>query len=71
MPDVGRLVMPVETVPNQQWTRETVAPADYFDWRREMEQGGAIETLAAFRWWDAEPGRPRRTRTPPGIFRLA
>jgi putative ABC transport system permease protein len=52
MPDVDRLVMPVETVPNQDYTRETVAPADYLDWRREFGQG-AIQTLAALQWWDA------------------
>jgi putative ABC transport system permease protein len=52
MPDVDRLVMPVETVPNQEYTRETVAPADYLDWRREVGQG-AIQTLAALQWWDA------------------
>jgi len=52
MPDVDRLVMPVETVPNQQYKRETVAPADYLDWRRDLGQG-AIQTLAALRWWDA------------------
>jgi hypothetical protein len=52
MPDVDRLVMPVETVPNQVYKRETVAPADYLDWRRDLGQG-AIQTLAALRWWDA------------------
>jgi putative ABC transport system permease protein len=53
MPDVDRLVMPVETVPDQQYTRETVAPADYLDWRRDMGPGGAIDALAALEWWDA------------------
>jgi putative ABC transport system permease protein len=52
MPDVDRLVMPVETVPNQEYRRETVAPADYLDWRREAGQG-ALDTLAALQWWDA------------------
>ncbi len=50
--DVDRLVMPVETVPNQDYRRETVAPADYLDWRREAGQG-ALEMLAALQWWDA------------------
>jgi len=52
MPDVDRLVMPVETVPNQVYRRETVAAADYLDWRREAGQG-ALETMAALQWWDA------------------
>src|SRR4030095_2635140 len=52
MPDVDRLVMPVETVPNQEYTRETVAPADYLDWPREVGQG-AVQTLAALQWGDA------------------
>src|SRR5262245_20230637 len=52
MPDVDRLVMPVEMVPNQQFRRETVAPADFLDWQREAGHG-AIERLAALAWWDA------------------
>src|SRR5262245_48158408 len=52
MPDVDRLVMPVETVPNQDYTRETVAPADYLDWKRDTAQG-ALSALSAFAWWDA------------------
>ncbi len=50
--DVDRLVMPVETVPNQDYRRETVAPADYLDWRREAGRG-SLEMLAALQWWDA------------------
>ena len=52
MPDVDRLVMPVETIPNQEFRRETVAPADYLDWRREAGQG-ALAKMAALQWWDA------------------
>jgi predicted permease len=52
MPDVDRIVMPVTTSPRFDGHRETVSPADFLDWRRDL-RGGAIERLAASEWWDA------------------
>jgi putative ABC transport system permease protein len=52
MPDVDRIVMPVTTSPRWTGHRETVSPADFLDWRRDLK-GGAIEHAAAFGWWDA------------------
>jgi putative ABC transport system permease protein len=52
MHDVDRIVMPVTTSPRWDGHRETVSPADYLDWRRDLKDG-AIEHVAAFDWWDA------------------
>jgi putative ABC transport system permease protein len=52
MPDVDRIVMPVTTSPRFEGHRETVSAADFLDWRRDL-QGGTIEHVAAFAWWDA------------------
>ncbi len=50
--DVDRIVMPIGTSPKWTGHRETVSPADFLDWRRDL-RGGAIEHLAAADWWDA------------------
>ena len=52
MRDVDRIVMPVTTSPRFSGHRETVSAADFLDWRRDV-QGGAVEHVAAFAWWDA------------------
>jgi putative ABC transport system permease protein len=52
MHDVDRIVMPITTSPRWQGHRETVSPADFLDWRRQLKDG-AIEHLAAIEWWDA------------------
>jgi putative ABC transport system permease protein len=49
--DVDKIVMLVESVPNDGSRRETVAPANFVDWKRRSA-GGALERLAAFEWWD-------------------
>ena len=73
--DVDRLVMPVETVPNQEYRRETVAPADFLDWRREAGQG-AVAKMAALQWWDAslvgrdEPERVQGFFVTPEFFAI-
>ena len=57
--DVDRIVMPVETAPNETGKRETVSPANFLDWRRDIA-GGSIEHLAAMDWWEANLDGPRR-----------
>jgi putative ABC transport system permease protein len=52
MADVDRIVMPMTTSPKFIGHRETVSPADFLDWRRDLS-GGGIEHVAAFEWWDA------------------
>src|SRR5262249_3382480 len=52
MADVDRIVMPMTTSPRFTGHRETVSPADFLDWRRDLS-GGTIEHLAAISWWDA------------------
>ena len=52
MRDVDRIVMPVQTVPNEVGKRESVSPANFLDWRRDLE-GRSIRNLAAFEWWEA------------------
>ena len=52
MRDVDRIVMPVQTYPNEIGKRESVAPANFLDWRRDLE-GKSIQDLAAFEWWEA------------------
>jgi len=49
--DVDRIVMPVQTAPNETGKRESVSPANFFDWRRDLA-GGSITHLAAFMWWE-------------------
>jgi hypothetical protein len=58
MRDVDRIVMPVQTVPNEVGKRETVAPANFLDWRRDIE-GGSIQDLAAFDCAGAAAARHR------------
>ena len=52
MPAVDRLVMAYTTSPRSDERKESVSAADFLDWRRGL-QGGAIEHLAAWAWWDA------------------
>jgi putative ABC transport system permease protein len=67
MPDVDRIVMPVTTSPAFIGRRDSVSPADFLDWRRDAA-GGAVEHLAAIRWWDANlVGRDEPERVP-GFF---
>src|SRR5262245_51569031 len=54
MRDVDRIVMPVATQPNSIGRRETVTPADFLDWRRDLaaDPNRTIEHLSAMQWWD-------------------
>jgi putative ABC transport system permease protein len=51
--DVDRIVMPVQTAPNENDKRESVSPANFLDWRRDTARGDTIRNLAAFDWWEA------------------
>ncbi len=51
VPDVDRVVMPIETAPDSHDRKNTVAPANFLDWRRDL--AGTIDHLSAFQWWDA------------------
>ena len=48
--DVERVVMPVETAPDLPYRRGTVSPANFLDWRRDLN--GTIDHLSVFQWWD-------------------
>jgi putative ABC transport system permease protein len=60
LPDPDRAVMVTETGPGIDFKQESVAPANFFDWRKETR---TIDFLSAFAWWDAnlvEKGDPER-----------
>ena len=73
MPDVDRIVMPLTLSPKFDDHKETVSPADFLDWRRDLA-GGTIEHLSASEWWDAnivgrdEPERVLGFRVSPDFF---
>jgi putative ABC transport system permease protein len=52
MRDSDRIVMPVQTAPNEVGKRESASPANFLDWRRDLASG-SIQDLAAFDWWEA------------------
>ena len=71
-PDVDRIVMPVETAPSLPYRRQTVSPANFLDWRRDL--AGTIDHLTAIQWWDVNlVGRDEAERVlgfhvSPGFF---
>ncbi len=71
--DVDRIVMPITLSPRFNGHRETVSPADFLDWRRDLT-GGSVEHLAASEWWDAnlvgrdEPERVLGFHVSPDFF---
>ena len=46
--DTNRLAMLYETNPERGWTRAEAAPANYFDWREQVD---AFEDIAAYPSW--------------------
>jgi putative ABC transport system permease protein len=73
MPAVDRIVTISETSPNNLGTRrETVSPANFLDWRRDL--AGTIDHLTAMEWWDVnlvgrdEPERALGFRVSNGFF---
>ena len=73
LPEVDSVVMPVQTAPNETGRRESVSPANFLDWRRDLS-GGPIEHLSAMRWWEAnlmgrdEPEHALGFQVSPGFF---
>ncbi|HSL21169.1 MAG TPA: ABC transporter permease [Vicinamibacterales bacterium] len=49
-PDIDRIVLLAETSPRERFRRETVARANFLDWRRQVE---SIQHLSGLDWWDA------------------
>jgi putative ABC transport system permease protein len=47
--DVDRIVLLSETSPQETFRQETVSPANFLDWRRQVN---AVEHLTAMQWWD-------------------
>src|SRR5687767_13362421 len=43
------LVMLTETAPGENYRQESVAPADFLDWKRQTD---VFAHLSAFEWWD-------------------
>lgn len=61
-PHLERLMTLWETIPKLQWERDTVAPANYLDWK---EEAGIFEHIAAYRSWSASVtgvGAPERVQ---------
>src|SRR5262245_45962547 len=48
--DPDRAVLVAETGPRLEFKEESVAPANFLDWRRETK---TLTSLSAFAWWDA------------------
>jgi putative ABC transport system permease protein len=51
MPDVDRIVMVTHTRDDGEYKQETVSPADFIDFKKQMTD--VFERFAAFDWWDA------------------
>jgi putative ABC transport system permease protein len=69
--NVDRLVTISETSPRDSYPLESVAPANFLDWRRESDQ---LDRMAALLWWDVnfsggdEPERVHGFRVSPAMF---
>jgi hypothetical protein len=72
MPAVDRIVTLSESASTGSGRRETVAPANFLDWRRDL--AGTIDHLSAMEWWDVnlvgrdEPERALGFRVSSGFF---
>ena len=63
--DVDRIVMVTQTGPDVGLdTQETVAPANFLDWRRQTD---VFEALAAFEWWDVNLSSTTEAERVPGF----
>jgi len=63
LPDLGRLVMVMEKRPQQTSDWNTVAPANYSDWKRQSQ---SFSELSPFRWYEVNltgSGDPERLQT--------
>ena len=58
--DPDSVVLLSETGPHQEFKKEAVAPANFFDWRAEAH---TLDFLSGYVWWDAnlvDRGNPER-----------
>ena len=69
--NVDRLVTIAETSPANSYPLESVAPANFVDWRRQTDR---LDRMAALLWWDVnfsggdEPERVHGFRVSPAMF---
>lgn len=62
---VDRLMAAASQVPNTTlFDRETVAPADFRDWQRDIK---SVDMFAAFEWWDANLSGVENPEQVPGF----
>jgi putative ABC transport system permease protein len=72
-PGVERVVLVAETSPVTDFKQESVAAANFLDWRK---QANAFQNLVAMRWWDVsvlgrdEPESVQGFRVSPDFFRV-
>jgi putative ABC transport system permease protein len=72
-PGVERVVLVAETSPVTEFKQESVAAANFLDWRK---QANAFQSLVAMRWWDVsvlgrdEPESVQGFRVSPDFFRV-
>jgi putative ABC transport system permease protein len=63
--DVDRIVMVAQTGPDVGIdTQETVAPANFLDWKRQTD---VFDALAAFEWWDVNLSSTTEAERVPGF----
>ncbi len=73
-PDVDRLVLVTETTARTEANTANVAPANFFEYRREVP--GVLESLVATVWWDANlvgpdgPEKAQGTHVSADFFRV-
>ncbi len=69
--DPDAVVLLSETGPRLEFKKEAVSPANFYDWRTEIQ---TLTSLSAFQWWDAnlvhgsEPERLPGFQTTSGFF---
>ena len=70
-PDVDRILLLSDSSRDSQYRKETVAPANFLDWKRESDR---IQQMSAFAWWDVnlvgrdEPERVQGFRVSADFF---
>lgn len=70
-PQPDRIVLVAETSPQEDSRQESVSPANFLDWRRQVD---AIQHLTAMEWWDVnlvgrdEPEHLQGFRVSAGFF---
>jgi len=70
-PEVDRILLLADSSRDSEYRRESVAPANFLDWKRE---GDRIQRMSAFSWWDVnlvgrdEPERVQGFRVSADFF---